>query len=389
EKLSDNQAPLCALVFNISREVWQGNWVAVRLYSGLLRAGQVLRNMRTGQELSVLRVLRLRAAETEEIDCAVAGDIVGLDIGSAECRTGDTFCQSGLDFVLESMSFPEPVVIMNFVVLRSENQALLAEALHKMADEDPTLRVQPNDHGGWTVAGMGELHLEILQERIRTEYGVETRSGKPQVSFKDTISRMAEVHTDFVKQLAPGQYQRAGLTLEMSPLPRGHGVVLETSVLQDGLPEDCRTAALQAIQEVVDSGVPGGHPLTDMRITVRAVSYDVNEASELAFLTVGRLALLEAIEKAGLAELEPVMRLEVSTSQDHVGNVIADLTARRGRVTELDSLALGESRIVALVPLLEMFGYASDLRSLTGGRAEFAAEPSSYDFRPVPVKLNQ
>lgn len=164
---------------------------------------------------------------------------------------------------------------------------------------------------------------------------------------------------------------------------------METEVLQKNLPHDCRVAALQAIQEVVDSGVPGGHPLTDIRITVLGVSYDAIETSELAFLTVARLAMFEALELAGPAELEPVMRLEVSTPQDHVGNVIADLTARRGRVTELDSLALGESRIVALVPLVEMFGYASDLRSLTGGRTDFAAEPSCYEFRPVPVKLNQ
>jgi elongation factor G len=164
---------------------------------------------------------------------------------------------------------------------------------------------------------------------------------------------------------------------------------LEMSVLKESLPEDCRIAVRQAIEEVVDSGVPGGHPLTDIRITVCGVSYDANETSELAFLTVARQAMLEALEQAGLAELEPVMRLEVSTPQDHVGNVIADLTARRGRVTELDSLALGEARIVALVPLVEMFGYASDLRSISGGRADFAAEPSCYEFRPAPAKLNQ
>ncbi len=385
----DQQTPLCALVFNVSREDWQGSWVAVRLYSGKVTPGLKIRNMRNGQTVTVQRVLRLRAAETEEIENASAGDIVGLDIGSFECCTGDTFCENGLDCVLESMSFPEPVVFMNFVVSRSEDQILLQEALQKMCGEDPTLHMRPNGSGGWTVAGMGELHLEILQERIRLEFGLQTRTGRPQVSFKSTITGNAEVDKIFVKQLAPGISRKAGIRLELAPLPRGSGAQLEMSVLKERLPEDCRVAVLQAIEEVVDSGVPGGHPLTDIRITVRGVSYDASETSELAFLTVTRQAMFEALEQAGLAELEPVMRLEVSTPQDHVGNVIADLTARRGRVTELDSLALGESRIVALVPLVEMFGYASDLRSLTGGRADFAAEPSCYEFRPAPAKLNQ
>ena len=385
----DEKKPVCALVFNVSREDWQGNWVAVRLFSGKVSAGLKLRNMRNGQEVTVQRVLRLCAAETDEIESASAGDIVGLDIGSAECRTGDTFCEEGLDCVLESMSFPEPVVFMNFVANRAEDQALLQQALEKMCAEDPTLHTRPNEAGGWTVAGMGELHLEIVQERMRLEFGLETRTGKPQVSFKSTITACAEIDKEFVKQLAPGIFRRAGIRLELAPLPRGNGTQLEMSVLKESLPEDCRVAVVQAIEEVVDSGAPGGHPLTDIRITVREVSYDANETSELAFLTVARQAMLEALEQAGLAELEPVMRLEVSTPQDHVGNVIADLTARRGRVTELDSLALGEARIVALVPLVEMFGYASDLRSITGGRADFAAEPSCYEFRPAPAKLNQ
>ncbi len=387
--LPASQQPVCALVFNVSREDWQGSWVAVRLYSGKVTAGLRLRNMRDGQILTVERVLRLRAAEAEEIAEASAGDIVGLDFGSTECRTGDTFCEIGLDCVLESMSFPEPVVFMNFAVSRSEDQDLLREALQKLCSEDPTLQVKPNDTGGWTVAGMGELHLEILQERIRQEFKVQTRTGRPQVSFKSTITGNAQVTKEFVKQLPAGVCRRAGIKLELTPLPRGTGTHLEMSVLKESLPEDCRAAATQALEEVVDSGVPGGHPLTDIRITVRGVSYDASETSELAFLTVARQAMFEALEQAGLAELEPVMRVEVSTSQDHVGIVIADLTARRGRVTELDSLALGESRIVALVPLVEMFGYASDLRSLTGGRADFAAEPSCYEFRPAPVKLNQ
>lgn len=385
----DEQKPVCALVFNVSREDWQGNWVAVRIYSGKVTPGLKIRNMRTRQEVTVERVLRLRAAETEEIENASAGDIVGLDIGSAECRTGDTFCENGLDCALESMNFPEPVVFMNFVSSRVEDQVLLQEALEKMCIEDPTLLMRPNGSGGWTVAGMGELHLQVLRERIRLEFGLETRTGRPQVSFKSTITVCAEVNKEFVKQLAPGISRRAGIRLELAPLQRGSGIQLEMSILQESLPEDCRVAVLQAIDEVVDSGVPGGHPLTDIRITVRGVSYDASETSELAFLTVARQAMFEALEQAGLVELEPVMRLEVSTPQDHVGNVIADLTARHGRVTELDSLALGESRIVALVPLVEMFGYASDLRSLTGGRADFAAEPSCYEFRPVPVKLNQ
>jgi len=388
-KAAAPEQPFCALVFNVSREDWQGDWVAVRIYDGRVRPGLKLRNMRNNQQLTVARVLRLRAAETEDIAEAAAGDIIGLDVGTADCRTGDTFCESGCECVLEKMNFPEPVVFMSFFASRDQDQKLLGEVLLKMCDDDPTLRVRSNELGGWIVAGMGELHLEILRERIRFEYRIETRAGQPQVSYKSTVSKKALVKQDFVKQLSSGSNLRAGMTLEIAPLPRACGVQIETEVLRKSLPEEYRDAAMQAIHEVVDSGAPGGHPLTDIRITVCEVSYDANETSELAFLTVARLAMLEAIEQAVAAELEPVMRLEVSTPQDHVGNVIADLTARRGRVIELDSLALGESRIVALVPLVEMFGYASDLRSLSGGRADFAAEPSCYEFRPPPAKLNQ
>ncbi len=377
----DEDSPPCLLVCRICHQAETGDFLVVRVYRGAVRPGQRLCNSRTQQDLHIRRVLRLRAGDCREIDSAVAGDIVGLDIPVGDCRIGDTLCQVGGTIALERMLFPEPVVSVVFEGRRAEDRTALPEALRKMTAEDPTLRFQKDEIlGQCTVAGMGELHLEIVQDRLRVEYGVQTRAGQPQINYKQTILSACRHRQEFSKQLAPTVLRRAGIEIAVEPLARGSGSDIELPEMLNALPQDCRQAIAQAIREVVDTGVPGGHPLTDIRITVTDVLYDADKSSELAFLTVTRQALLEAIQQAGLAELEPVMRLEVSTPQDHVGNVIADLTARKGRITELDSLALGASRIVALLPLVEMFGYASQLRSLSAGRAEFVAEPFEYDF---------
>ncbi|NMA42736.1 MAG: elongation factor G [Oligosphaeraceae bacterium] len=386
---SKDSEPFCALVFNQSRVAHAGGCLTLRLYSGSVKAGMRIQNMRTGKKMTVLRVLRIFADDYQEIEEARAGDIVGLDVGEQDCRTGDTFCQEGFSCVLESMSFPEPVLHMNLTALREEDNAHLAEALQKLAEEDPSLQVRKNDEGTWRLAGMGELHLEITQERLLSEFGLQSRSGKPQVKYKDSIAAEAEVDQQFSKQMPNGETYQASLSLKIKPLPRGAAVQIDCEKIKTALPENCCRAVRQCIEEVVESGVPGGQPLTDISITACRASYDAKEASELAFLSVTGLALQEALQKAGRIELEPVMRVEVSLYQDHVGKVLADLTARRGRVTELDSLALGEARITALVPLAEMFGYASDLRSLCAGRAEFTAEPSTYEIRPARSKTEK
>ncbi len=377
----DADSPTCLLVCKVCHQAWQKDFAVVRIYSGTVRPGQHLHNTRNGQEMTIKRVLRLHAGDCVEIDSACAGDIVGLEIPVASCSIGDTVCQNGLNVILESMLFPEPVVSITFEGCQAQDRAALPEALRKMTVEDPSLHYQQDENlAQCTVAGMGELHLEIVQDRLRVEYGINTRSGQPQVKYKHTVRSPSRHKQPFVKQLTPSIVRRAGIEIAVEPLPRGSGASIEMPEMGKELPQDCRQAILQAIREVVDTGVPGGHPLTDIRITVNDVSYDAKESSELAFLTVAKQALLEAIQQAKLAQLEPVMRLEVSTPQDHVGNVIADLTARKGRITELDSLALGASRIVALVPLVKMFGYASQLRSLSAGRADFVAEPFSYEF---------
>lgn len=389
DELASSSSAACCLVFNVSRESWQGSWIAVRLYSGSISSGSKLKNIRTSELVTVKRVLRLQAAETCEINHAAAGDIVALDIGEADCKTADTLCSEGFISVLEEMSFPEPVVLITFIASTDEHRDLLAQALEKSAVEDPSLRVTANPEGGWTVAGMGAFHLEVLQERIKIQHGNIFSCGIPQVKYKNSILKCAELRKDFVKQLTSEKSLKAGIKISVSPLNKGKGLILDTEILQKELPESYCDAVKQAIDEVVESGVPGGHPLTDIRILVQEVYFDADETSELAFLTVTKLAMEEILDLAVLVELEPVMRLEVSTPQDHVGNVIADLTARQGRVIELDSLALGESRIEALVPLSEMFGYANALRTLSSGRAEFTVEPSSYEVRHESAKLNQ
>ncbi|MDD3696110.1 MAG: elongation factor G [Lentisphaeria bacterium] len=389
ENQCDSCEPFCALVFNQGRLSHADGCLALRLYSGTVKPGMRIQNMRTGKKMLVHRVLRIFADDYQEIEAARAGDIVGLDLGQQDCRTGDTFCQEGFSCVLESMSFPEPVLHMNLAALREEDSAPLAEALQRLTEEDPSLQAQRNIEGTWRLAGMGELHLQIVQERLQSDYGLQTRSGQPQVKYKDSIAAQAEVSQQFSKQMPGGQTYQASLSLTIKPLPRGAGVHIDCKEISADLPPNCQQAVRQGIEEIVESGVPGGQPLTDISITAWRASYDAREASELAFLSVTRLALQDALQKAGRIELEPVMRVEMSLYQDHVGKVLADLTARRGRVTELDSLALGEARITALVPLAEMFGYASDLRSLCAGRAQFSAEPSSYEKRPDQGKTEK
>jgi len=373
----------CALVFKVVSEDWQGSWLAVRIYSGDFRPGQMLKVAGRKQEFLVKSVLRLRASEVEEIDGAVAGDVVGLGGDVTGFRTGDTLYSGGGEISLEGMDFPEPVVCQAVEGLETGDRQRLPGLLARAAVEDPTLKVRFDEEAGqWLLSGMGELHLAVVLDRLRTEAGLRTRCGAPRVALRATVEKAAEVRQEFVKTLTAEIRFRAGIRLRVEPLPRGSGMAWEFQVMeQQGLPPECQEAVRRGLQEGVDAGYRSGVPLTDTRVTVLEISYVAEESSELAFLTVSRQALGEALKVAGVIELEPVMRLEVSSPQDQVGNVLADLQMRRGRILELDALAPEAARVVAFVPLAEMFGYASALRSLTAGRADFVAEPAGFEPR--------
>ena len=372
----------CALVFKVVSEDWQGSWLAVRIYSGEFRPGQSLKVAGRNQEFQVQSVLRLRASDVEEIPYAGPGDVVGLGGEVTGFRTGDTLFAGTAEISLEGMDFPEPVVSQAVEGLEAEDRQRLPELLARAAIEDPTLKVRFDDEAGqWQLSGMGELHLAVVLDRLRTEAGLRTRCGAPRVNLRATVAETAEVRQEFVKNMTAEVRFRAGLRLKVEPLPRGSGMAWDWRAMERNLPTDCQEAVRRGLQEGVETGCRSGIPLTDTRVTVLEVSYVAEESSELAFLTVSRQALEEALRVAGVIVLEPVMRLEVSSPQDQVGNVLADLQMRRGRISELDALAPEAARVVALVPLAEMFGYASALRSLTAGRADFVAEPAGFEPR--------
>jgi elongation factor G len=332
--------------------------------------------------MEVAAVERVTADACEPLERAEVGEVVSLLGLDEETLTGDTLGEPGSEVALQQMTFPEPVVSWTMEAESAEQGGSLGEALRRFAAEDPTLRVKDGPGlGQWTVAGMGELHLDIVRERLKTECGVSAKVGKPHVEYKDTILSRQVAERRFEKRMVDGTCYWAFLKLEVEPLAKGGGVELDCGDVRKRLPVSCQEALEQGLWMVLKADDGNGHPMTDMRVRALDVDYDARSMSELAFLNVARLALADAIAAAGRAEMEPVMLVEVSVPQDHLGPVIADLTARRGRVTEIDSLALGVSRIVALVPLSEMFGYASSLRSLSGGRGDVVAEPSMYAFR--------
>jgi elongation factor G len=377
-----------AMVFKLVNESYgTGRLAYVRVYSGSVKAGKVLRNLRSGKELTVREVFRVRADLCESIAEANAGDIVALGGTCEDICTGDTLCSPSAEVELRRICFPEPVVSMTLEGCSQDDRQNMAAALRDMCLEDPSLRSRSGPGPGqWSLSGMGELHLEVCLDRLRTEYGVAAKAGYPQVEYRDSIAGDAVVEKRFEKRLGDDKLLWAALRLKLAPLPRGAGLQLELGKAAEALPACCCEALSQGLQDVLMADVCEGQPLTDVHVQVEDLSYDANDLSELAFLHVARLALSDAIDKAGRVAMEPVMLLEVSTPQDHLGVVIADLTARRGRVTEVDSLALGVARIVALVPLAELFGYASSLRSLSEGRADVVAEPSHYALRPQKQK---
>ena len=299
-------------------------------------------------------------------------------------RAGDTLVEDGGPlFRLARMHFPEPVVSEVFAPATDDDRAKLPGALATLAEEDPTLHCRPGPvEGQFTVSGMGELHLEVVRERLRSEHHVLVRTGQPQVAYRATIAQPVRLRREFLRQLSPAVTIQAAVELELEPLPSGTGNRVEFPCRDSSrLPQDCLQAIEQAVDEVVTAGSPSGYPMTDTRITVLEGSTTMVQPSEPAFLTATRNALGDALAQAREVVLEPVMRIEVSAPPEQVGNVLADLTARRGRVEQFDSLPPGNARVVAMVPLSEALNYASSLRSLTGGRAEFTAEPVCYQPR--------
>ena len=382
---SDSSEELCATVFKvIDQSGPEGPIAYLRLYTGTLTLDRQIWNARSNEYFTPTQLYRVYAEMFAPINAAGPGDIVAASGVGAALTTGDALAIGPHPAITTSMAFPEPVVSTVIEPASGTPAASFAAALQRFCREDPTLKVKPGPlPGQWTLAGMGELHLDVVRDRIKTDFGIETRAGNGKVEYRDTIAGPAAVTYHFEKNLANReQIITADLELEVTPLHNGAGMEVVFPPDSADWPEDQREAIAAGIRDFINAEADG-FPLTDMRIRIAAAKHDAGKAAALAFLTATRLALADAIAKARRVKMEPVMRLEVSTPQDHLGAVIADLSARRARITEVDSLALGAARIAALVPLAELLGYASAIRSLSGGRADFVAEPAAYEPAPL------
>lgn len=375
---------LCALAFKLQLDSHVGKLTYVRIYSGVLQAGSYVYNPRLGERERVGRVLLMHANNREEIDKAYAGEIVAL-VGPKKTKTGDTLVTEGAAILLESIKFPEPVISMAIEPKTKADQEKLSLVLQKFLEEDPTFRVKFNHETGQTIiSGMGELHLEILVDRMKREYKVSANVGKPQVAYHETIIASAEAEGKYIHQ-SGGRGQYGHCFIEVKPLPRGEGFKFINSIKGGAIPSEFIPSVEKGVREALDKGVLAGYPLTDLQVNLYDGTYHDVDSSDIAFKIAGSIALKNAVKKAGLILLEPIMKLEVTVPEENMGTVIGDLSSRRAKI--LGTTKRGDAVIIsAYAPLAELSGYATQARSLTQGRAFFYMEPSHYEEVPKNIQ---
>ena len=380
---TDPDAPFSALAFKIAADPFVGKLAFFRVYSGTLKTGSYIYNSSKGQKERVGRILQMHANHREEIDSVGAGDIAAA-VGLKGTTTGDTLCDDAHPIVLESISFPEPVIELAVEPKTKADQDKMAIALQRLAEEDPTFRVSTDAESSQTrIAGMGELHLEVIVDRMLREFKVQANVGRPQVSYREAIRKQVEAEGRFVRQTGgKGQYGHAIVTLE--PLERGTGFEFESKIVGGSVPREFWKAISEGIRDALAGGVMAGYPVIDVKATLIDGSYHEVDSSEMAFKIAGSMAAKAGVQKASPAILEPVMKVEVTTPDEFMGDVIGNLNARRGQIEGIDER--GNSRVIrALVPLAEMFGYATELRSMTQGRAVYSMEFSRYAEVPTSI----
>ena len=384
ERKPNDDEPFSAIAFKIMSDPYVGKLTYFRVYSGTVDKGDTVSNSTRGKKERFGRLLRMHAASQEDIDAVFTGDIVAA-IGLKDTRTGDTLCATDNPILLESMTFPEPVISVAIEPKTKSDQEKLGEALQRLAEEDPTFVVHTDEETGQTIiAGMGELHLEVLVDRMVREFNVGANVGRPQVAYRETIRKPVEkIDGKYIKQSGGrGQYGHAVINLE--PAKPGEGFEFIDKITGGRVPREYIPAVEKGIRDALDGGVLAGYPLVDLRATLVDGSFHNVDSNEMAFRIAGSMALQEAARRAGIKLLEPVMEVEVVTPEDYMGDVIGDISARRGKVESMDQR--GNGRVVnAMVPLSEMFGYATDLRSQTQGRAAYSMQFHSY--REVPNNI--
>ena len=372
----DDREPFSALAFKIAADPYVGKLAFFRVYSGSLKAGSYILNSSKGRKERIGRILQMHANHREEIEEVHAGDIAAA-VGLKETFTGDTLADPDHPVILESMTFPEPVIEVKIEPKTKADQDKMGLALQRLAEEDPTFRVKTDEESGETlIAGMGELHLDVLVDRMVREFKVAANIGKPQVSYRETIRRLAEGNGRFIRQTG-GKGQYGHVILKLEPLEKGAGIEFADKTVGATIPKEYMRAIDHGVRAALETGVYAGYPMVDVRATVFDGSYHEVDSSEMAFKIAASMAVKDAVAKADPAILEPLMRVEVVMPEQFMGDVIGDLNRRRGHIEGMESR--GTTQVVrSFVPLAEMFGYATDLRSMTEGRASHSMELSHY-----------
>ncbi len=383
ERKADDNEPFSMLAFKIANDPHMGSLTFCRIYSGTLEQGAMLENTVKGKRERVGRMFEMHSNSREQISEAFAGDIVAI-VGLKDTTTGDTLAAPNAPVILERMEFPEPVIEIAVEPKTKGDQEKMGIALNRLAAEDPSFRVKSDDESGQTIiAGMGELHLDILIDRMKREFGVEANIGQPQVAYRETISKVAEIDYTHKKQSGgSGQFARVKMTIE--PNEPGAGFSFESTVVGGNIPKEYIPGVEKGIQSVMDSGYLIGFPIVDIKVTLTDGAYHDVDSSVLAFEIAGRAGFREALAKAGPVILEPVMKVEVVTPEDYMGDVIGDLNSRRGQIQGTESRGVAQV-VNAFVPLANMFGYVNNLRSMSQGRAQYTMVFDHYEQVPKAV----
>ncbi len=381
-----NEDPFSALAFKVVTDPHVGRLVYLRIYSGTLKAGQVILNVNKQKQERIGKLVLLHADQRELIEEAFAGEIVAA-VGIKETTTGDSVSDMSRPLILESISFPEPVISLAIEPATKSDQEKMGLALQKLSDEDPTFKIKSDYETGQTIiSGMGELQLEILVDRMKREFNVDARTGAPQVAYKETIKKKAEGEGKYIRQTG-GRGQYGHCLLRIEPIGRGEGFVWESAIKGGAIPSEFIPAIEKGVKEKLDHGILAGFPMTDVKVTVYDGSYHEVDSSEIAFKIAGSLAVEEAAKKADMVLLEPIMKVEVTTPEEFMGDVIGDLSSKRAQIQGTEKRGM-MTVIYALAPLAELSGYATKLRSLSQGRASFYMEPSHYEEVPANITSN-
>ena len=383
EVLTDDNGKFCSLAFKLWSDPFVGKLVFFRVYSGMLNKGDTVYNPRTNKRERISRLIQIQADKREDIDTCYAGDIAAI-VGIKNITTGDTLCDEDHVVALEPPSFPDPVISMAIEPKTKIDQEKMGLALQRLAEEDPTFRVFTNEETGQTIiAGMGELHLEIIRDRMLREFKVDANSGKPQIAYRETITKSAHGVGKLIKQ-SGGRGQYGHVEVDVRPAERGKGLIVENKIVGGTIPKEYIPAVKKGIEEAVLNGVVGGYPVVDVEVDITFGSYHDVDSNEMAFKLAAIFAVKDAFKNANSILLEPIMKVENSTPEEFQGDIMGDLSRRRASISGMDAKN-GLSIINANVPLAEMFGYSTAIRSLSKGRSSYSMEPSHFEQVPAQV----